>query len=97
MAFVSGLLGADISIGSRQPRIGNKLQCTVSSIGLNIFDKKCLVPIGLEAVRRRVNLKGLITTFMAWDNDCWSNKVIAWSHGRQIDTGIRLGIICGGE
>jgi len=30
MAFVSRLLGADISIGSRQPRIDNRLQCTVS-------------------------------------------------------------------
>src|SRR6218665_1359555 len=30
MAFVPGLLRADISIGSRQPRIDNRLQCTVS-------------------------------------------------------------------
>jgi len=30
MALVPGLLGADISIGSRQPRIDNKLQCTMS-------------------------------------------------------------------
>ena len=30
MACESGLLGADISIGSRQPRIDNRLQCTVS-------------------------------------------------------------------
>ena len=26
-----------------------------------------------------------------WDNDCWSNEVVAWSHQRQIDTG--MGII----
>jgi len=30
MACVSGLLGADISISSLQPRIDSKLQCTVS-------------------------------------------------------------------
>jgi len=30
MACVPGLLGADISIGIRQPRIDNRLQCTVS-------------------------------------------------------------------
>ena len=29
MAFVPVLLGADISIGSRQPPIDNSLQCTV--------------------------------------------------------------------
>jgi len=30
MACVPGLLGADISIGSRHPRVENRLQCTVS-------------------------------------------------------------------
>ena len=47
-ACVIGLVGADISISSRQPRIGNTLQCTVSSVGLNGFDKKCLVNRGCQ-------------------------------------------------
>ena len=53
MACVPGLFGVDISTGSRQPRIDNRLQCTVSSIGLNGFDKKSLVS---EAARRKANL-----------------------------------------
>ena len=48
MACASGLLGANISIGSRQPHIDNRLQCTASSIGLNEFDKKCLVSRGCQ-------------------------------------------------
>jgi len=53
MACVPGLLGVDICIGSRQSRINNGLQCTVSWIGPNGFDKKCLA---LEVVRRWANL-----------------------------------------
>jgi len=51
MAWVPGLLGAHIFLGSH---IDNRLQCTVSWISLNGFDKKCLVLT--EAVRRRANL-----------------------------------------
>jgi len=48
MACVPGLFSANISIGSNQTRIDNKLQCAVSRIGLNGFDKKCLVPRGCQ-------------------------------------------------
>jgi len=47
-ACVPGLPDADISIGSRQPCIDNRLQCTVSWTGLNGFDKKCLVLRGCQ-------------------------------------------------
>jgi len=43
MACVPGLLGVDISIGSRQPGLDNRLQYTVPWIGL-----KCLVPRGCQ-------------------------------------------------
>jgi|SRR6218665_3631988 len=92
MACASGLLGANISIGSRQPHIDNRLQCTASSIGLNEFDKKCLVSRGCQKEGQFIRVNYHI---QVWDNDCWSNEVVAWSHQRQIDTG--MGIICQGE
>jgi len=90
------IIGCHISTGICQPPIDNRLQCTVSWIGLNGFMTR--TALTLEAVRRRANNKGeLPHSRPPIINDCWSKEEIAWSHQRQIGKGICMGIICRGE
>lgn len=56
-----------------QPPTDNKLQHTMSCIGLNGFDKKSLVS---RDSRSTAKLTGLITTSKVWNNYCWFNELI---------------------